>query len=129
MCVSQRGSILMSRYGGPKLPLFCVAKQAPHLPQSLALQTAYLHALFEPREHLVLPELHFELCTRHKLWHVAARSHLRATALLCSPLHTPPVLASSSHFSPSYPCPYLPRTPMDCHTGGHYWYVRLPRIL
>jgi len=47
MCVSQRGSLWLSRYGGPKLPLSCVAKQAPHLPQSLALQTAYLHAPFE----------------------------------------------------------------------------------
>jgi len=129
MCVSQRGSLWLSRYGGPKLSLSCVAKQAPPLPQSLALQTAYLHAPFEPREHPVLPELSFELCMRHKLWHMAAPSNLRATALLCSPLHTPPVLASSSHFSPSYPCPYIPRTSMDCHTSGHYRHERFLRIL
>ena len=90
MCVPWRGSLLLWRNGVPKLSLLCVAKQPPPLPQSLTLQTAYLHAPFEPREHLVLPELHFELCTRCKVFICACSKPSQSCSSTVQPrTHTP----------------------------------------
>jgi len=100
----------------------------PLLPNTFPLQHMYLHAPFELGKDTVHPELHHELGTPCKRWHVRAQSTKAATALLCSPLHTPPALASCPHLSPSYSRPYLSWISMDCHGDGHYGHLRVPRI-
>jgi len=123
--VASRDSLWVWRYGGPNLQSPSAQFGPPLLPQTSPLKHTYLHAPFDLSEHSVQPELQFELGTRCKLWHVRARRHHGATALPCSPLHTPLKLASCPHMRPSYPPPYLPRISMDRHVNGHYRRLRI----
>jgi len=128
MCVSFRGSLWVWRNGRPNLHHSSAQNGPPLLPQTFPLKHTYLHAPFEMSVHPVHPELQFELSSQYKHLYVRAWSQYGATALLCSPLHTPPALARCPHFRPTYPLPYLPQISMDCHVDGHYGDLRIKKF-